>query len=77
MEGMDKLKVLLIVNHSIPLEERAKVYCCDHRMLRYISRVRWQERITNEEIRRCGVESLEHRFKENEVEMVWLCKMQG
>ena len=64
----------LLVNHSIPLEERAKVYyacarpallyavgtwalmerleglvaSCDHRMLRYMSRVRWQDMITNE-----------------------------
>ena len=62
----------MLVNHSIPLEERAKVYCvcvrplllyaaetwalrerlegllasCDHRMFRYMSRVRWQDRIT-------------------------------
>ena len=80
----------LLVNHSIPLEERAKVYCacvrpvllyavetwalterlegllasCDHRMLRYMSRVRWQDRITNEEVRRrCGVENLKHRLR--------------
>ena len=25
---------------------------CDQRMLRYMSRVRWQDRITNEEVRR-------------------------
>ena len=32
-------------------------------MLRYMSGVRWQDRITNEEIRRrSGVENLEHRF---------------
>ena len=31
------------------------VTSCEHRMLRYMSRVRWQDRITNEEvIRRCG-----------------------
>ena len=31
-------------------------------MLRYMSKVRRQERITNEEVRRsCGVENLEHR----------------
>ena len=81
----------LLVNHSIPLEERAKVYCacvrpvllyavetwalterlegllasCDHRMLRYMSRVRWQDRITNEEVRRrCGMENLKHRLRE-------------
>ena len=37
---------------------------CDHRMLRNMSRVRWQERITNEEVRRrCGVENLEHRLR--------------
>ena len=69
-----KWKVLasLLLNHNIPLEERAKVYracvrpallycektwtlterlegllaSCDHRMLRYMSRVRWQDRIT-------------------------------
>ena len=33
-------------------------------MLRYMSRVRWQDRITNKEVRRrCGVENLEHRLK--------------
>ena len=32
-------------------------------MLRYISRVRWQVRITNEEVRRCVVENLEHRLR--------------
>ena len=33
-------------------------------MLRYMSRVRWQDSITNEEInRRCGVENLEHRLR--------------
>ena len=80
----------LLVNHSIPLEERAKVYCacvrtallyvvetwalterpegplasCDYRMLRYMLRVRWLDRITNEEVRRkCGVENLEHRLR--------------
>ena len=39
---------------------------CDHRMLRYMSRKRWQDmyRITNEEVRRrCGVENLEHRLR--------------
>ena len=33
-------------------------------MLRYMSKVRWQDRITNEEVRRrCGVENLEHRLR--------------
>ena len=37
---------------------------CDHRMLRYMSRVRWQDKITNKEIRRrCGMENLEHRLR--------------
>ena len=37
---------------------------CDHRMLRYMSRVRWQDMITNEKVRRrCGVENLEHRLR--------------
>ena len=32
--------------------------------MRYMSRVRWQDRITNEEVRRrCGVENLEHRLR--------------
>ena len=36
---------------------------CDHRMLRYMLRVRWQGRITNEEVRRrCRVENLEQRL---------------
>ena len=35
----------------------------DHRMLRYMSRVRWQDSITNEEVRRrCGLENLEQRL---------------
>ena len=33
-------------------------------MLRYMSTVRWQNRITNEVVsRRCGVENLEHRLR--------------
>ena len=37
---------------------------CDNRMLRYMSKVRWQDRITNEEVRRrCWVENLEHRLR--------------
>ena len=32
-------------------------------MLRYMSRVRWQDRITNEVRRRCGMENLEHRLR--------------
>ena len=37
---------------------------CDHRMLRYMSRVRWQDRITSEEVRRrCEVENLENRLR--------------
>ena len=27
-----------------------------------MSRVRWQDKITSEEVRRCGVENLEHRL---------------
>ena len=37
--------------------------CCDHRMLRYMSGVRLQDRITKEKVgKRCGVENLEHRL---------------
>ena len=45
-------------------------------MLKYMSRVRWQDKITNEEVRRrCGVKNLEcPKIMENEVEMVWSCK---
>ena len=36
----------------------------DHRVSRYMSRVRWQDRITNEEVgRRFGVENLEQRLR--------------
>ena len=80
----------MLVNQSIPLRERAKVYCacvrpvllyavetwalterlegllasCDQRMLRYMTKVRWQDRVTNEEVReRCGVEDLKDRMR--------------
>ena len=37
---------------------------CNHRMLRYISKKRWQDRITNEKVRkRCGMENLKHRMR--------------
>ena len=37
---------------------------CEQRMLRYMSRERWQDRIINDEDRRrCGVENLEHRLR--------------
>ena len=36
----------------------------DERKMRETIRVRWQDKITNEEVRRrCGVENLEHRLK--------------
>ena len=63
---------MLYAAETWALTERLEglVASCDHRMLRYMSRVRWQERITNEEVRRrCGVKNLE-----NEVEMIWPCK---
>ena len=65
---------------------------CYHRMLRYMSRVRWQDRFTNEEVRRrCGVENLEHRLRklrlrwfrhvkcrdENSLLRSWKCKVEG
>ena len=80
----------MLVNQSIPLRERAKVYCacvrpvllyaaetwplteklegllasCDQKMLRYMARVRWQDRVTNDEVReRCGVEDLRVRIR--------------
>ena len=80
----------LLVNQSIPLRERAKVYCacvrpvmlyaaetwplterlegllasCDQKMLRYMAKVRWQDRVTNDEVReRCGVEDLRVRMR--------------
>ena len=80
----------LLVNQSIPLKERTKVYCacvrsvllyaaetwplterlegllssCDQRMLRYMAKIRWQDRVTNEEVReRCGVEDIGVRIR--------------
>ena len=80
----------LLVNKSIPLKERAKVYstcvrpvllyaaetwalteklegllaCCDQRMLRCMARIRWQDRVSNEEVRRrCGVEDIRDRMR--------------
>ena len=45
-------------------------------MLRYISRVRWQDTITSEEVRRrCGVENLEHRFKK--MRLRWFGHVKG
>ena len=57
---------LLYAAETWALTERlgGLVTSCDHRMLRYMSRVRWQDRITNEEVRRrCGVENLEQRLR--------------
>ena len=57
---------MLYVVETWALTERLKglLASCDHRMLRYMSRVRWQDRITNEEVRRrCGVENLKHRLR--------------
>ena len=37
---------------------------CDHRMLRYMSKVKWLDRIMNDKVRRrCEVENLEHRLR--------------
>ena len=63
-------KNCLIVNIVVLLAS------CDHRMLRCMSRVRWKDRITNEEVRRrCGVENLEHRFRKMRLRwFAWSCK---
>ena len=53
------LPALLYAAETWALTEKLEglVASCDHRMLRFMSRVRWQDRITNEEVRRkCGVE---------------------
>ena len=48
------------------------VTSCDHRMLRYMSRVRWQDRITNEEVRRrSAMENLERRLRK--MRLRWFC----
>ena len=48
---------------------------CDHRMLRYMSRVRCQGGITNEEVRgRCGMKNLEHRLRKMRLRWFGLIK---
>ena len=43
---------------------------CDHRMLRRMSRIRWQDRITNEDVRRrCGVKKLEHKLRKTRLRL--------
>ncbi len=32
---------------------------CDRRMMRYLAGVRWQDRITSEEVARCGIREME------------------
>ena len=62
--------VLLYAAKTWALTERVEglVASCDHRMLRYISRERWQDRITNEELRRrCGVVNLEHKLRKTKL----------
>ena len=36
---------------------------CDHRMLRCMAKVRWQDRVSSEGVQRCGVEDLEDRLR--------------
>ena len=51
---------------TLALTERLEglLASCDHRILRYMSSVKWQDRITNEEFRRrCEMENLEHRLR--------------
>ena len=82
----------LLVNKSIPLKNRARIYCacvrpvmlyraetwsttkaierkicsCDQRMLRYMAHVRWENRVTTEEVRRrCGVKDIIDVLKRN------------
>ena len=56
---------LLNTAETWALTERQKgmLASCDHRKLKYMSRVRWQDKITNEEVKRCGVENLEYRLR--------------
>ena len=37
---------------------------CDHKILRYLAKVRWQDRVSNQEVRRrCDVGDLEDRLR--------------
>ena len=57
---------LLYAVETWALTERLERFLvsCDYRSLRYMSRVRWQDKITNEEVRRkFGVKNLEHRLR--------------
>jgi len=48
---------------------------CDSRMLRYMVRVRWQDRISSEEVaKRCCLKMIQYNFSTQEVAMVWSCE---
>jgi len=47
---------------------------CDSRMLRYMTRVRWQDRISSEEVaKRCGLKIIQDKLRQK-VTMVWSCE---
>ena len=46
-----RLTFKVYVMQSIRAAETWKLASCDHGMLRYVSKVRWQDKITNEEVR--------------------------
>ena len=43
--------------------ERLLVRCYHHRMLRYMAEVKCQDRMSDEEVQRCGVEDLKDRLR--------------
>ena len=49
---------------------------CDHRMLRFMSGVRWRDRITNKDVRRrCELENIGHRLRKTRLKwfghLIW------
>ena len=52
---------------------------CDNRMLSFMAGLRWEDRITNEELaERCGVKRLENRMRlQRLTEMVWTRGKEG
>jgi len=42
-----------------------KIFSCDQRMLKHMAHVRWEDRVTTEEVRRCGVNDIMDVLKRN------------
>ena len=69
--------MLLYAAETWPItgQRENKLASCDYRMLRYMAHVRWEDRVSNDELaRKCGVEDVRNVLRRQRLR--WYCHIQ-